>query len=77
MLQDVSKRLITAFADNLAEELRPTLRPVGAPTVNANTSDSERQNLNILSLLAANTRVRVAAGLLVLFLAAFITWAWV
>lgn len=77
VLQDVSKRLITAFADNLAEELRPTLRPVGAPTVNANTSDSERQNLNILSLLAANTRVRVAAGLLVLFLAAFITWAWV
>lgn len=73
VLQDVSKRLITTFAGNLAEELRPTLRPVVEPT----TSGSEQQNLNILSLLVANTRVRVAAGLLVLLLAAFITWAWV
>lgn len=66
VLQDVSKRLVTTFADNLADQLRPPLRTAGDST---GATDHQPlpvvppapSNLNVLSLLAANTRLRVVA----------------
>lgn len=81
LLQDVSKKLIATFAENLAQQFQSDGEPSDDLTDHRSADPTATTavtpgNLNVLTLVPSSIKLRVASGLFLVLLVTIVAWAW-